>query len=147
VRGVDGADARGRRATTGSGTGSGSGTAAKPSAPTLSRVELGSKHAAAKQALALKLTLSQAATIEVLIAQTLKGHKLRGVCIPSAKQGRRCTTTVEKRTLAFSGSAGSNTFKLKLAGLGKGSYIATISAENGNGKSTPVKLTFTIAHR
>jgi hypothetical protein len=69
------------------------------------------------------------------------------VCKPTAKKGKSCTTTVEKRTLTFSGSTGLNTFKLKLAGLGKGSYTATITAENANGKSSPVRLDFTIANK
>jgi len=97
--------------------------------------------------MALKLTLSQPATIGVLIAETLKGHMLRGVCKPSAKRGKSCTTTVEKRTLTFSGSVGSNAIELKLAGLGKGSYTATITAENATGTSNPVRLAFTITHK
>jgi len=113
----------------------------------LSGVKLGSKGSTGKQGTALKLTLSQPVTIKVLIAQNVKAHKLRGVCQPTAKRGKSCTTAVEKRTLTFSGSAGSNTFKLRLAGLGKGSYTATITAENANGKSSPIKLTFTIARR
>ena len=112
----------------GSGSGAGSGTGAKTPAPTLSGVELGSKRSTGKKGIALKLTLSQPATLEVLIAQTVRGRKLRGVCKPSAKKGKGCTTAVEKRTLTFSGSAGSNALELKLAGLGKGSYTATITA-------------------
>jgi hypothetical protein len=125
----------------------GSGTGAKPPAPALSGVELGSKKSTGKKALALKLTLSQPATIKVVIAQTVKAHKLRGRCKPKAKKGISCTTTVKRRTLTFSALAGSNTFKLTLAGLGKGSYTVTISAENANGKSTPVKSTFTITNK
>jgi hypothetical protein len=37
--------------------------------------------------------------------------------------------------------------KLKLAGLGKGSYTATIIAENANGTSNIVTLTFAITHK
>jgi hypothetical protein len=122
----------------------GAGTGAKPSVPALSGVELGSKSSTGKKGMALKLTLSQPATIEVLIAQVLKGHKLGGMCKVTAKRGKSCTTTVEKRTLAFSGSAGSNTFELRTAGLGKGSYIATILAENANGKSSSIRMAFTI---
>lgn len=136
--------------TTGSsspGSGAGSGTGAKTPAPTLSGVELHSKRTTGKKGIALKLTLSQPATIRVLIAETIKAHKHRGVCEPSAKRGKTCTTTVEKRTLTFSGLAGSNALRLKLAGLGEGSYTATITAENANGKSTPIKLTFTITNK
>jgi len=130
----------------GSSPGSGGGTGAKTPAPTLSGVELGSKRFTGKKALALKLILSQQATIRVLIAQTVKGHKLRGVCKPAVKKGKSCTATVEKRTLTFSGSAGSNALELRLAGLGKGSYTATIIAENGNGRSSTVELAFIVTH-
>ncbi len=131
----------------GPGSGMGTGIGAKTPAPTLSGVKLGSRRSTGKKDIALKLTISQAATIKVLIAQIVNGHKVRGVCKPTAKKGKSCTTTVEKRTLTFSESAGSNTFKLKLAGLGKGSYTATIIVQNANGRSTPIKLTFTIAHK
>jgi hypothetical protein len=129
------------------GSGVGSGTGTKTPAPTLSGVKLASKRSTGKQGIALKLTLSQPATIEVLIAQNVKAHEHGGVCEPTAKKGKSCTTTVEKRTLTFSGSAGSSTFKLKLAGLGTGSYTATILAENASGRSTPIELTFAIAHK
>ena len=149
--GVDGANARGRRANdsfqVGDGSsGSGSGTDARRP-PRVVRCQAGSKSSTAKKGIALKLTLSQSATIKILIAQTVKGHKPRGVCKPTAKKGKSCTATVKRRTLTFSGSAGSNALELKLAGLGKGSYTATITAENANGKSTPIKLTFTITNK
>ncbi len=132
------------------GTGSGSpgpGTGAKTQAPTLSGVKLGSKSSTGKKGVALKLTLSQPGTIKVVIAQISRAHKHGGVCKPTAKKGKSCTTMVERRTLTFSGSAGPNTFKLALAGLGKGSYTATILAENANGKSGAVRLAFTIASK
>ena len=122
-------------------------TGAKPPAPTLSGVKLGSKRFAAKKGITLELTVSQPATIEVVIAETFKGHELRGACKPAAKKGKRCTTKVKRRTLTFSGSAGSNLSKLKLAGLGKGSYTATITAQNTSGQSNATRLTFTITHR
>ncbi len=127
------------------GHGTGTGSGAKTPAPTLSGVKLAPKRSTGKKDIALKLRSSQAATIKVLIAQTVNGHKVRGVCKPTAKKGKSCTTTVEKRTLTFSGSAGSNELELKLAGLGKGSYMATIIAENANGRSTPIKLTFILS--
>ena len=137
--------------TTGSGGGSssgpGSGTGGRPPAPTISRVKLGSKHLAARKDVVLKLTISQAATIKVLIAQAVAGHKFRGVCQHTAKKGSRCTATAKRRALTLSGAAGSNTFTIKLAGLTTGRYTAMIAAENDNGESTPIKLAFTIADR
>ncbi len=131
----------------GPGSGAGSGTGARTPAPKLSGVKLASKRSTGKKGTALKLTLSQPATIKVLIAQNVKAHKHGGVCKPTAKKGESCTATVEKRTLTFSGPAGSNTFELRTAGLGKGSYTATIIAENANGKSSPARLSFTITNK
>ena len=85
--------------------------------------------------------------IEVVIAQNVKGHRLRGVCIPVADKRHACTITVPRRTLTFSASAGSNTFKLKLAGPSRGSCSATVTARDANGTSQRVKLTFTITNR
>jgi hypothetical protein len=119
----------------------------KTPAPTLSGVRLGFKRFVAKKGVTLKFTVSQSATIEILIAETVKGHKLRGVCRPSAKRGMSCRTTVKKRTSMLSGAMGSNTVDLRLAGLGKGSYTATVTAENASGRSTPIKLPFTIVHK
>jgi len=128
-------------------SGAGSGTGAKPPAPALSGVELGSKRSTGKKAAALKLTLSEPATIKVVIAQTVKAHKHGGVCKPTVKKGKSCTATLVKRTLTFSGSAGSNTLELELAGLHKGSYTLTIVAVNANGKSGPIRLTVPIGRR
>jgi hypothetical protein len=136
----------GNGSSSGPGPGFGTGIGAKPSAPALSHVALVSKRVAAKKSVALRLTLSQAATIKVVIAQNVKGHELGGVCKQAAK-GRRCTTTAKRRTLTFSGSTGSNTFKLRLAGLGTGRYTTTITAENASGKSSLVRLAFTITRR
>jgi hypothetical protein len=126
------------------GSGTGSGTSVETLAPTLSGVKLGPKSSAAKNAIALKLTLSRAATIKILIAQAVHAHRLRGVCEPQAKKGKGCTTTVENRTLTFSGSAGPNTLELGLAGLSKGLYTATIIAESTGTKSNAVTLAFAI---
>jgi len=53
----------------------GSGMGAKTLAPTLSGVELGSTRSTSMKGIALKVTLSQSATLKVLIAETIKGHK------------------------------------------------------------------------
>jgi hypothetical protein len=91
----------------------------------LSAVKLGAQRFASNGT-RLRLTVSQAARIRVLVTQTVKGHK------------------VTKRALTFSARAGANAFKLKLPRLAKGAYAATITAQNANGKSRAVKLRFTI---
>jgi hypothetical protein len=121
--------------------------ATSASAPVLSGVRLGSKRFAAKKGTTLKLTVSQPARITVLITQTVKGHKVRGVCKRHAKTGKSCTTTITKRSLTFSARAGANAFKLRLPGLANGAYSATIIAQNANGKSPAIKLKFTITHK
>ena len=121
--------------------------AAKPLAPALSAVKLASKRFTAKHGTTIKLTVSEAARVRVLIAQTVKGRKVKHACKRNAKTGRRCTITITKRALTFSATAGANALKLKLKGLVKGSYTATITAENPNGKSRTVKLKFTITRK
>jgi hypothetical protein len=115
--------------------------------PALSGVKLGSRRFAAHKGTTLKLTVSQPARIRVLITQTVAGHKVRGVCKRHTTTGRRCTTTTVKRTLTFSARAGANGFRLKLPGLAKGAYTATITAQNANGKSRAIKLKFTVTHK
>jgi hypothetical protein len=115
--------------------------------PVLSAVKLGSKRFTAKKGTKLKLTLSQPAKITVVITQTVKGHKVKHACKRTAKQGKRCTLAITKRTLNFVGKAKGNTFKLKLRGLAKGRYTAAVTAHNANGKSATVKRKFTIIRR
>ena len=118
----------------------------KPHPPALSAVRLGSKRFAARKGTKLKLTVSQAARIRVLITKTVKGRKVKGVCKRRARAGRRCTTTITKRTLTFSAREGANALKLKLRGLAKGKYTAAVSAQNANGKSGTVKRKFRVTH-
>jgi hypothetical protein len=119
--------------------------ASKPLAPTISSVKLGSKTFATKQTVTLKLTVSQPATIEIRIDETVAGHIRGRACKPRAEAGRRCVTMAWRRTLRFRALPGSHTFKLKFARLGKGRYTATIIAENANGESDAVRLHFDIA--
>jgi hypothetical protein len=125
-------------------SGTGTGTGVKTPAPKLSGIKLGSTRSTGKKGIALKLTLSQSARIKILIAQAVRGHRLRGVCKLQAKKGKHCTTAVKRRTLTFSGSEGSNTLELELVGLDKGSYTAVITVENANGTSRAVRVAFTI---
>ena len=115
--------------------------------PTLSAVNLGSKRFAARKGTKLKLTVSQAAAIRVLITRAVKGRRISGACKRGAKAGKRCTTTITKRTLRFSAKAGANAFKLRLRGLPTGKYTAAVTAQNANGRSGTVKRKFTIARR
>jgi hypothetical protein len=91
--------------------------------------------------------VSQAARIAILVTRRVKAHRGMRVCKPVVRTGSKCPIPVARRTTTRAAAAGSNTFKLALAGLGKGSYMVTITAENANGNSTPVRLTFAITHK
>jgi hypothetical protein len=119
----------------------------RPSTPTLSGVKLAASSFAAPQHVALSLTVSQPATITVAIAQLVDGREQRGACKASRKNGRRCTTKLERRLLTFSARAGPNALRLRLAGLGKGRYTATVTARNANGRSAAARLAFAITRR
>ena len=118
---------------------------AKPPRPVLSAVKLGARHFAATKGTTLKLRVSQAAKIKVRIGQPVTGHMVKGLCTRNARKGRRCTSTVTKRTLTYNAKAkGESSFKLRLRGTRAGSYTATVTAQNANGKSRAVDLKFTI---
>jgi sugar lactone lactonase YvrE len=119
----------------------------KPPAPVLSHVKLASKLPTVRRGASLHFVVSQAATIEVVVAQNVKRHRRGRVCKASVKKGKDCAATVEKRTSTFSAAAGPKTFELGLAGFGRGSCTVMIVAENINGTSTPTKLTFTLTNK
>jgi hypothetical protein len=76
-------------------------TTTTPSVPALSAARLGSNRFAATKGTRLMLTLSRPATIAVVVSRTVTGHRVRGVCKPTAKKGKRCTISVKERTLIF----------------------------------------------
>lgn len=120
-------------------------TFTRPPPPALSHVRLGSSAFTANKGTTLTLTLSEAATINVLVTRARHGRKVKGRCRQGAKHGQRCTLTVQKAKLAFRGRSGSDRFKLLIRNLAPGRYTATITARAKDGKtSKPVKLSFTI---
>jgi len=113
--------------------------------PVLSHVRLSPAKFKARAGTRLKLTLSRAATVEVVITQRVKGRKVAGRCKRNAKKGKRCHLTVRKARRSFTGVAGANSFRLKLSKLKPGRYSAKITARDATGAaSKPVTLTFTI---
>ena len=111
-----------------------------PGKPRVSGASLHPKSFKAKKGTRLKLTLSAAATVKVVITRT--GHRVKGACKAKANKGKKCPIKV--KTLTFTGAAGANTFKLKLKGLKPGSYTAIITASNSSGTSGKTKLSFKI---
>jgi hypothetical protein len=112
--------------------------------PVLSDARLGSSAFAAKKGTTLSLALSEAATVDVVITQTRHGRKVKGRCKPGAKHGKRCTLTVRRANLTFSGSPGPNRFTLHVPRLAPGRYEAIVAALAAGKKSNPVTLSFTI---
>jgi hypothetical protein len=78
--------------------------------PALSAVRLASSRVDVGRGTELKVTVSHAATVTVLITQTMKGREVNGVCKRHAERGPRCTATRAERRLTLSASAGVNTF-------------------------------------
>jgi hypothetical protein len=92
----------------------------------------------------LNLTLSENATVTVVITQRVRGRRLRGRCRTTNRTGTRCTLTVRKKTLTFRGLKGRNSFTFKPS-LAPGTYTATITARNAAGRRSRARtLTFTI---
>lgn len=114
-------------------------------APQLSHVRLSPASFAAKKGSKLAFTLSEAATVTVVISQSRPGRKAHGHCKAHAKKGKRCAVKVKKLKRGFNGLAGANKFKLHLPGLKPGKYFATVTASSAAGqKSQPVVIRFTI---
>jgi hypothetical protein len=121
-------------------------TTVRPPAPALSHVRLSARRIAVHKDASLELTVSQPATITVIIRQIVTGHEHDRACGRAVKRGRRCTTAVKRRTLRLSAPAGHGALRLRLASLSPGTYTATLTAHDTNGTSKPVKLGFTIVH-
>lgn len=120
-------------------------TATVTAAPALSHVRLIASAFTANKGTTLTLTLSEAATINVLVTQARHGRKVKGRCRQGAKHGQRCTLTVQKAKLAFRGASGPDRFKLQLRSLAPGRYTATITARAKDGEtSKPAQLSFTV---
>jgi hypothetical protein len=113
-------------------------------APHISGASLGAKSFKAKKGTTLKLTLSSAASVKVVITHIVSGHKVRGVCKAHASKGKKCTINKKVKTLHFSGATGANRFKLLIKSLKPGSYTAKIAASNSTGTSNAVTLKFKI---
>ena len=76
----------------------------------------------------LRLTLSKAATIAVVVSRLVHGHRVHHRCLSRASRGPSCTTVIRMATLHLPGSVGTNALRLPLKGLKPGHYLATVSA-------------------
>ncbi len=122
-----------------------SATVAPAPSPKLSSVRLRPSRFNAKKGSSLTLTLSEPATVTVVITSKVPGRKVHGRCKANAKTGKRGRLTVTKLKLTFKGQAGANKFAFRVSSLKSGSYTATVTARDAGGrKSKPLALTFTV---
>jgi outer membrane protein assembly factor BamB len=89
----------------------------------------------------LRLTLSEPATVTLLVTEKLSGRKLNGRCRVGAKRGRRCTLTVRIKKITLRGTLGNDRFTLRLRGLRPDRYTAILTARAGNG---PMSRSYTL---
>jgi hypothetical protein len=100
----------------------------------------------ANRGTSLTMSLSTAAAVQVVVSGRVSGRKLRGACRPGARTGPACTKTMVVRSLAFHGRAGRNSFALRLPGLARGRYSATVTARGASGSASKrLAITFTIS--
>jgi hypothetical protein len=99
-----------------------------------------------------RFTLSEAATVKLVIAQKLPGRRAGKVCRKTSRKNRgrkRCTRFVKKGTLTRAGAAGANSVKftgrIGRRALKPGSYRVSITATDAAGnRSKPKTLSFRV---
>jgi hypothetical protein len=115
-------------------------------APRITALNLSARSFSATRGAALTVSLSSAATVQLVVSRRLSGRKLRGTCRPGARTGTACTKTITVRSLAFHGRSGRNSFALRFPGLARGRYSATVTAHGASGStSRRLTITFTIS--
>jgi hypothetical protein len=113
--------------------------------PVITGASFAKKKFRATKGTKLRLTLDEDATVQVVVTQKVKGHKVRGNCNPKATTGNLCKKSVRKAKLMFTGKDGRNVFTFHPRKLKIGKYTATIIAIDAAGdKSSPITLKFTI---
>ncbi|MGO9754114.1 MAG: WD40/YVTN/BNR-like repeat-containing protein [Solirubrobacteraceae bacterium] len=118
--------------------------ALKP-APTVTHATLASRTFEDKTDTTARLTLSEAATVTVVVTQKASGREVKGTCKANARKGKRCTLAVQKAKLTVDGAKGRNSFKFRVKSLAPGGYTASVTARSpGSLTSKPVTFAFTI---
>jgi hypothetical protein len=102
----------------------------------------------------IALTLSEAATVRIVLRRVQRGHRHGAQCLTTISRGRNrqgppCTRLVPVGTLSLAGTRGADVvaFGGRVGGhpLAPGSYVAVVSAEvPGASPSAPVRASFTI---
>jgi polyvinyl alcohol dehydrogenase (cytochrome) len=121
-----------------------------PHSPVTSHASISPRRFTATSAATLGLTLSEAATLTVAIAELRNGHVVGHRCSSKVHRGKSCPVRVSLVRLHFHARAGRKAFKLSLRQLAAGRYTAFIHATDHAGRrSRTIRITFTIvrAHR
>ncbi len=118
--------------------------APKP-APEVTHASFASRTFEARTGTTLRLTLSEAAIVTVVVTQKVSVREVKGTCKANAKKGRRCTLTVQKAKPTFHSVKGHNTVKFRVKSLRPGRYTVTLTARSPRSlTSKPITFTFTI---
>jgi outer membrane protein assembly factor BamB len=113
--------------------------------PSLARVRLSARRVTARAGVLLRLTVSEAARVQVQLNRLLSGHKVGNRCRVGTRRGRRCTVTPRARRFSFDARRGRNRHHLRLRGLRPGRYVVAITAIGpGAVRSRTVRLRFRI---
>jgi hypothetical protein len=120
-------------------------------APRLGRPTLAPASARPGASTTLRVSLSEAASLQITIQRAAGGVLRRGRCVAPRRglRGRRCTRWVTVRRLAVAGRTGPNAVRLALRAGGRplrtGRYRVQLTARDAAGnRSAPVSLTLRI---
>jgi hypothetical protein len=102
-----------------------------------------------------KYTLSEGASVKIVLARRLAGRRVRSRCVAPSRKLRaqkKCTRTLVRGTLSRVSRQGGNSVRFSgrigSRALPPGRYEATLTARNAaKGTSKPMTIFFTIVHR
>lgn len=100
-----------------------------PPAPSISHLRVRLVH----RKLRLRLTLSEAARLTVVIWKLVPGRIVHRRCRVGARHGRRCQVLVRKLTLHLNGRGGANSLRPRMRALAPGRYLVTVIAIASDG--------------
>jgi hypothetical protein len=101
----------------------------EPAAPAVTRL------LTVRRGRALRLTLSEPATVRVRLLQERRGIRRGGRCVAPTRPGRRCLRRVTVRSFTRQAQAGPNT--LTLPRVRRGRYIVEVRATDSDGLRSP----------
>lgn len=113
-------------------------------APVVSRLALSRRRPHVLRRLALRLALSEDATLTVALQRAVPGRRKGGRCVAGRRTGKRCTAYVRVRLLRAAGSAGANRVALPRKRLARpGDYRLVVRAADAAGnRSAAGRLSF-----